>query len=92
LNKLTKFIKIYNDPLPILTHSNVVYRINCLHCKASYVEQTRGLLKNRIDEHRNHIKRNTTQTSVITEHRLEHSHKFDWENAIILDEEVHYNK
>jgi len=59
---------------------------------ASYVEQTRRLLKNRIDEHRNHIKRNMTQTSVITEHRLEHSHEFDWENAIILDEEVHYNK
>jgi len=50
--------------------------------------QTRRLLKNRIDEHRNLIKRNTTQTSVITEHRLQHSHEFDWENIVILDKEV----
>jgi len=35
-------------------------RINYLHCEAPYVGQTRRLLKNRIDEHRNHIKRNTT--------------------------------
>jgi len=29
----------------------------CLYCNASYVGQTRRLLKNRIDEHRNHIKK-----------------------------------
>jgi len=29
---------------------------------------------------------------VITEHRSEYSHEFDWEDAIILDEEVYYNK
>jgi len=37
----------------------------------------RRLLKHRIEEHKNHIKRNTTQTSVITEHRLKFSHEFD---------------
>jgi len=41
---------------------------------------------------KNHIKRNTTQTSVITEHRLKHSHEFDWENIVILDKEVQFNK
>jgi len=38
--------------------------------------QTRRLLKNIIDEHRNH-KKNSSQTSVVIEHHLEHSHKFD---------------
>jgi len=38
------------------------------------------------------IRRNTTQTSVITEHQLKHLHDFDWENVEILDEEVHFNK
>jgi len=77
INKLNKFIKVHKDPLLILSHLNVVYKVNCLHCDASYVEQIRRLLKNRIDEHRNHIKRNTIQTSVLTEHRLQHSHEFD---------------
>ena len=37
-------------------------------------------------EHRNHINRNTSQRSVITDHRLT-NHEFDWENVKILDEE-----
>jgi len=56
------------------------------------VEQTRKLLKTIIDEHRNYIRRNTNQSSVITKHRLEFSHNFDWDNVEILDEEIHYNK
>jgi len=57
------------------------------------VGQIRRLLKYRIDDHRNHIKKNTTQTSsLITEHRLQHSHEFDWENVVILDKKVQLNK
>jgi len=92
INRLSKFIKVQKDPLPTLFHSNVVYKINCLQCDASYVGQTRRFLKSRIDEHRSHIRRNTSQTSVITEHRVNLLHDFDWENVEVLDEEAHYNK
>jgi hypothetical protein len=92
INKLNKIVKVHKDPLPPLSRANVVYRINCLNCEASYVGQTRRILKNRIDEHRNHIRRNTIQTSVITEHRLQFSHDFDWNNVEVLDEEVQFNK
>jgi len=40
INKLSKFIKIYKDLLPIFSHPNVVYKVKCLHCDASYVGQT----------------------------------------------------
>jgi len=33
-----------------------------------------------------------TQTYVITEYRLKHSHEFDWNNVIILNEKAHFNK
>jgi len=92
INRLNKFIKVHKDPLPFLSRSNVVYKIKCLHCDASYVGQTRRLLKQRIEEHKNHIRRNTTQTYVITEHRLKFSHDFDWEKIEILDEEVYFNR
>jgi len=92
INSLNKFIKTHKDRLPFLSRSNVVYKINCLHCDASYVGQTRRLLKQRIDEHRSHIRRSMTQTSVITEHRLEFSHDFDWKNVEILDQEGYFNK
>jgi len=45
---------------------------------------TRRTLKTRISEHRNYIRRNTTQTSVITEHRLEYCHDFNWDNVEVL--------
>jgi len=66
-------------------------RVTC-QCDASYVGQTRRLLKTRIDEHRSHIRRNTNQSSVITEYRLEFSHDFDWDNVEVLNEKLHYNK
>jgi len=56
INKLSSFIKVYKDPLSPLSHSNVVYK---LYCIASYVGQTRRLIKTKIDEHRSHIRRNT---------------------------------
>jgi len=50
------------------------------------------MLNTRIGEHRNHIRRNSPQTSVITDHRLEYNHDFDWDNVEVLDEERNYNK
>ena len=39
-----------------------------------------------MEEHKKHINRNSTQKSVITDHRL-NDHEFDWDNIEILDEE-----
>jgi len=84
INKLSKFIKALKDPLHTEHRPNVVYKINCLDCDASYVEQTKRILNKRISEHRNHIKRNSPLTSVITEHRLGLDHEFDWDNVVVL--------
>ena len=66
---------------------NVVHKIMCKDCDASYVGQSGRKLKTRIAEHRNHINWNTSIHSVITEHRLECNHEFDWENIEISDNE-----
>ena len=59
---------------------------------ASYVGQTCKQLKSRITEHKNHIRWNTSTRNVITEHRLQEGHDFDWNNVTILDEEPYYRK
>ena len=66
---------------------NVVYKIDCKDCDASYVGQTGRCLKTRINEHKNHINRNTTQHSVITQHRIDLGHDFNWDKVHILDKE-----
>lgn len=67
----------------------MVYKIPCGDCDASYVGQTKRLLKTRISEHRNHINRSGAQHSVITDHRLM-GHEFAWDSVTILDEEHYY--
>jgi hypothetical protein len=87
LNKLSSFIRVQKDVLPFNCKKNVVYKILCKDCDASYVGQTYRKLRTRITEHRNHINRNTDNQSVITEHRISLNHEFDWENVQILDNE-----
>jgi len=46
----------------------------------------------RIKEHKNHIRRTSTTRSVITDHRLNNNHEFDWDNMEILDKERYLSK
>lgn len=64
---------------------NVVYKICCKDCNASYVEQTGRKLKTRLKEHRNDINKKTGNLSVISEHRIQFNHEFN--NITILDKE-----
>lgn len=91
INKLQHFIRVHKDVLPNYSRSNVVYRIACRDCDASYVGQTCRTLKTRIAEHRNHINRNISQSSVITDHRLT-NHDFEWDNVEVLGEEPFLGK
>ena len=70
----------------------MVYKISCNNCDASYVGQTSRKLKTRIAEHRNHIRYNTSGRSVITEHRRQLDHEFQWDKVVILDEEPCYRR
>jgi len=92
LNNLGKFIKAHKDPTESLTINNVVYKINCNDCNASYVGQTKRQLSTRIKEHSNNYKSIAAKPSVITQHMLDFSHTFNWNNIKILDTEANYYK
>ena len=92
LNELNKFIKVHKDRIPINCKTNVVYKINCSDCDASYVGQTSRMLKTRLSEHRSQINRNCNNHSVVTNHRLQYNHDFCWDDPEILDETSFYNK
>ena len=70
--------------------TNVVYKINCNDCDASYVGETKRQLRCRIKEHMNNIKKDGNY--VINEHMTEHKHTFDFDNAEILDTENIWKK
>jgi len=92
LNKLEGIIKAQKDCLFNYSKKNVVYKISCNDCDATYIGQTKRKLNIRISEHRNQNHRKSYNTTVITEHRLRHNHDFDWLNVKILDNERFYWK
>jgi len=63
-----------------------VYKLYCKNCDVSYI-QTKRRLNIRILEHKKDINKKTANHSVITEHRLEFGHEFDWDNPKIVDKE-----
>jgi len=92
LNKLTGFIKRHKDKNSFENNSNVVYKISCNNCNASYVGQTKRKVKTRINEHIKNIKVDESKHSVITKHILEFNYTFDWQNVKIMDFETNYYK
>jgi len=90
---LREIISVHKDSLPKQLHKNVVYKISYKDCDATYVGQTpRQGLKIRISERRNHINKNTKSQSIITKHRLQFKHEFDWDEVEILDSERYLEK
>ena len=47
---------------------NVVYRIPCASCLATYVHQTKRRLEKRINEHRTAVQKAEIETSTLAEH------------------------
>jgi len=73
----------------LLSRSNVVYKINCLNCDASYVGQTKRTLNTRVADRRNHIRKDTVQVFVIT---TVYSQTMSLIDVRVLDEEMNYKK
>jgi len=89
---LNTFIKCGKDSLDPMSHLGVVYKITCHDCNASYVGQTKKQLRTRIKEHVSDINKKNGSPSVISEHRLNFNHEFEWENIKIMDNEQSYKK
>jgi len=55
--------------------------------------QMKRKLKTRWLEHKLDINKNTGNSpTVITNHRIQYNHNFDWNNVKILDKELFYKK
>jgi len=92
INKLNKFVKVHKDQNHILSKNNVVYKISCNDCEASYVGQTKRQLNTRLKKHKNNVKQDKSKHSVISEHIIKYNHTFDWNNMRIMDRESNYFK
>ena len=73
------------DPLPDMERSNVVYRIPCAECPATYVGESKRKLCKKIDEHKRALRMCDFNASAIAEHAWNAGHHVDWSGVTILD-------
>ncbi|XP_062704716.1 uncharacterized protein LOC134287025 isoform X2 [Aedes albopictus] len=82
--KNTVFSRL-KDPIPKLKTKNVVYAVPCgTEDGKVYVGQTGRMLKTRINEHQNNIRKKESKTG-LTQHHLDEGHNFDFANTEILE-------
>lgn len=89
-NKLNTFIKLHKDPTEHTLKNNIIYKIHCNECDASYVGQTKRKLNTRINEHKRNIKQ--PKLNVVSQHIMDSNHSMNWSNVQILDHETNYYK
>jgi len=90
--RLDRFIKARKNKNKLLENSNVVYKLPCTDCDATYVEQTKRQLITRIKEHKSNLRLDSSKHSVVSEYIVRYNHLFDWDKAEILDIEHKYQK
>ena len=64
--------------IPLLTLSNLVYRINCRECAEFYIGKTNRRLSQCIKEH------STSDNSALTRHAIVTNHTIDFNNPQVL--------
>jgi len=57
--------------------NNVICKISCIDCDASYVGQMKRKLKRRLNEHVKSIRLDPQKHSVISDHISKHGHLTD---------------
>ena len=82
--KNTVFSRL-KDSIPTMKTKNVVYAVPCgAEDGKMYVGQTGRMLKTKINEHQNNIRKKEAKTG-LTQHHLEEGHNFDFANTEILE-------
>ena len=87
---LRKILSHPKDRIPN-DKSNVVYKINCHDCDASYVGETGRALKTCVLEHRRAVEKMNFSGSALAQHAWENHHHINWTSACILGTESHYH-
>ena len=88
LNTMRILFHNNKDKLKKSRVTGVVYKINCKECSKCYIGQTKNNLCTRISQHKNNIKNGEKKTG-LSEHSLENSHHFDFDNVTILEKNIH---
>ena len=80
--KLSTLSKL-KSPFPLLSESNVVYKVDCFDCDTFYIGMTTRRLRQRMKEH------SDNSCSALFRHAVETKHIVDYMSPTVLAKDVH---
>ena len=84
---LRKFLSKPKDKIPKEKQNNVVYKIPCSDCQATYIGETKRSLLTRSKEHLRAVTNRDIEKNELADHSWTHDHRIDWDNKKVIDHE-----
>ena len=82
---LRKQLSKPKDKVPINDRNNIIYKIPCNDCNASYIGETKRPFGVRKKEHQGNVKNGQTEKSNVARHCWSKDHKMNWDEMKIID-------
>ena len=84
--KTLKTLCRLKSPLPVLSRSNVVYKVNCSECPDFYIGKTIRILQQRLTEH------SKDENSALARHYASTGHTIEFDNPSVLASDNHESR
>ena len=84
---LRKHLSKPKDVVPSDQRSNVVYKIPCEDCEATYIGETKRSFKQRSTEHMRAVRNGDFDKNEIADHCWKYNHEMKWDDKTFIDTE-----
>ena len=75
------------DTMPGDCQPGVVYAIGCKDCPKIYIGETSRQARQRVKEHKDHVRKGAREKSAVAEHVIEATHAIHWQARVIGKEQ-----
>ena len=86
-NTLRKYLSRPKDIVPAEQQNNIVYKIPCRDCEATYIGESKRSFKQRSSEHMRAVKNRDIEKNEIADHCWDKDHQMNWDNKKVIDRE-----
>jgi len=86
-NTLRKHLSKPKDAVPQEQRNNIVYKIPCKDCDATYIGESKRSFKVRSSEHMRAVRNMDIEKNEIADHCWKFNHEMNWNNKKVIDTE-----
>ena len=84
---LRRYLSKPKDMIPVEQQNNIVYKIPCRDCDATYIGESKRSFKQRSSEHMRAVRNRDIEKNEIADHCWKENHQMNWDNKKVIDRE-----